>query len=143
MLVLFARWLSFRRCPIIRWRQSMRTKWQGPSPSIYIKIIDCNHPIVSKEAHNILPQPKCRDISYKWWNVVLLKVHQALYKISKEYQTVLGRHSLHSAYWPQRQVCSIPVYWQFLQIFLSRGRYQIFFIKILSKCYQNTFYHHD
>ena len=90
-----------------------------------LTIIDYNHPIASKEAHNILPHPKCRDISYKWWNVVFLKVHQALYKISKEYQTVLGRHSLHSAYWPQRQVCSIPVYWQFLQIFSSRGRYQI------------------
>ena len=86
-----------------------------------LTIIDYNHPIASKEAHNILPQPKCRDISYKWWNVVFLKVHQALYKISKEYQTVLGRHSLHCAYWPQRQVCSIPVYWQFLQFFLSGG----------------------
>ena len=28
----------------------MHTKWQGPLPSIYIKIIDYNHPIVSKEA---------------------------------------------------------------------------------------------
>ena len=84
-------------------------------------IIDYNHPIASKEAHNILPHPKCRDISYKWWNVVFLKVHQALHKISKGYQTVLGRHSLHSAYWPKRQVCSIPVYWQFLQFFLSGG----------------------
>ena len=34
MLVFFARCLSFRRCPIIRWRQSMRTKWQGPWPSL-------------------------------------------------------------------------------------------------------------
>ena len=86
-----------------------------------LTIIDYNHPIASKEAHNILPHPKCRDISYKWWNVVFLKVHQALYKISKEYQTVLGRHSLHSAYWPKRQVCSIPVYWQFLQFFYQGG----------------------
>ena len=77
--------------------------------------------IASKEAHNILPQQKSKDISYKWWNVVFLKVHQALCEISKGYQTLLGRHSLHSAYWPQRQVCSIPVYWQFLQFFFQGG----------------------